>query len=236
MKDRQAQTAGPHAVENKGAGDGRLQHRVGGMWMVLPITFIADASEGAAPDMDCLRVNEPQRIPKPRYRVMMVMPRTPDGLHVTGRAILAIRHPSIGMGFDWRVDLRGVPGAVAHRSDDPALSRGTAATAKAIGNAEIVDLRPALCRVRHPAGERGEPIWSATHVRAVLELAWQRLEGIARERWKTRLRDTYDRRTMRVWLGPTERARAQELGGVMALSSDGIDVEEWNEWLESLTR
>ena len=52
-------------------------------------------------------------------------------------------------------------------------------TTRAIGDAEIVDLRPALSNARHSDAGRDAPIWGATHVRAALELAWQKLDAIA---------------------------------------------------------
>ena len=203
---------------------------------MLPVTFGARATGLASERIRGPRSGEPQAAPEPEVGTMVAMPTTPDGLYVTGLTVLALRHPSIGMGFNWRVDLRAGPGTVAHRSDHPALARGAAATAKAIGNAEIADLRPALRKVGHEDGKRSEPIWGATHVRATLELAWQKLEAIVEGRSGTKLRDTYDARTMRVWLGPIERARAATLGEAMAHAAAGGEVDEWNQWLLSLTR
>ena len=236
MNNRQAQATSPHAGEDDEAHRGTLRHRVGGAWTVLPVTFVARRSGHDADNSDRLRTDEPRRAREPAQRTMIAMPATPAGLYITGHIVMALRHPSIGMGFNWRVSLRTAPGMLAHRSDNPALSRGTAATAKAIGKAEIVDLRAALRSVHHPDAERTEPIWSATHVRAVLELVWQKLEPITQGRSRTKLRDTYDRRTMRVWLDRTERVRAARLGGAMMQASEGIEITQWNEWLQDLTR
>ena len=38
---------------------------------------------------------------------MITMPATTRRLYVTGHTVMALRHPSIGMGFNWRVDLWG---------------------------------------------------------------------------------------------------------------------------------
>ena len=165
---------------------------------------------------------------------MIAMPPTTRRLYVTGHTVMALRHPSIGMGFNWRVDLWGSPGIVAHRSDDPVLATGAEMTARAIGDAEITDLRPALSNAQHPDAGRDEPVWGATHVRAVLELAWQKLDAIVRRGARTMLCDTYDRRTIAVWLHGRERVRAAILGRAMAERSDGIGLDEWNEWIERL--
>ena len=139
---------------------------------------------------------------------------------------MALRHPSIGMGFNWRVNLWGAPGVVAHRCDDPVLATGAEMTAKAIGEAEIADLRPVLGNARHPDAGRDAPVWGATHVRAVLEFAWQKLDAIVRRGSRTTLRDTYDMRTMAVWLHQRERTRAAMLGRAMAELSDARPSRE----------
>ena len=165
---------------------------------------------------------------------MIAMPLTTRRLYVTGHTVMALRHPSIGMGFNWRADLWGAPGVVAHRCDDPVLATGAEMAARAIGEVEIADLRPALGNAQHPDAGRDEPVWGATHVRAVLELAWQKLDAIVRRGSRTTLRDTYDMRTMTVWLHPRERRRAAMLGRAMAELSDGIELDEWDEWIERL--
>lgn len=236
MRSGPAQEPRADTAEGEEARNARTQHRSGARSIVLPVTFGAGATGLASETISRARRDEPQPAPEPPGGTMIAMPPTPDGLYVTGLTVFALRHPSIGMGFNWRVDLRAAPGTVAHRSDHPALERGAAATARAIGNAEIADLRPALRKVGHGDGKRSEPVWGATHVRATLELAWQKLEAIVEGRSGTKLRDTYDTRTMRVWLGPVERARAVTLGDAMAHAAPGGEVDEWNEWLLSLTR
>ena len=86
----------------------------------------------------------------------------------TGHTVMALRHPSIGMGFNWRVDLWGAPGVVAHRCDDPVLATGAEMTARAIGDAEITDLRPALGNAQHPDAGREEPVWALVHGAAMV--------------------------------------------------------------------
>ena len=183
---------------------------------------------------DSFATEERAARPEPPPRTMIAMPATTRRLYVTGHTVMALRHPSIGLGFNWRVDLWGAPGAVAHRCDDPVLATGAEMTAKAIGDAEITDLRPALGNARHPDAGRDAPVWGATHVRAVLELAWQKLDAIVRRGSTTTLCASYDIRTMAVCLSRRERARAAMLGRVLAELSDGMELDGWNEWIERL--
>ena len=198
--------------------------------MRLPVTFTARPNRGARDGGDNVAVEEPEPVP----RAMIAMPATTRRLYVTGHTALALRHSSIGMGFNWRVDLWGAPGVVAHRSDDPVLATGAGMAARAMGDAEIADLRPALSHAGHPDAGRDAPVWGATHARAALELAWQKLDAIVSRGARTRLCDTYDMRTMAIWLDRRERARTAMLGRRMAELSDGIELDEWNEWLERL--
>ena len=202
--------------------------------MTLPVSFSARASRFTGDAGNGVGIVQGDPAVEPVARTPITMPPTTRRLYVTGHIVMALRDPTIGMGFNWRVDLWAVPGAVAHRSDDSALASGAEAAAQTMGDAEIVDLRPALKGARHPDAEGEEPIWGATHVRAVLELAWQKLDAIAQGRSRTTLGDTYDMRTMRVWLGPRERVRAARLGRMMARAAHGIELDEWNEWLERL--
>ena len=125
MNNRQSEATSPHAVEDDEAHRGTLRHRGGGAWTVLPVTFVACRSGHDADNSDRLRTDEPRRTREPAQRTMIAMPATPAGLYITGHVVMALRHPSIGMGFNWRVNLRTAPGMLAHRSDNPALSRGT---------------------------------------------------------------------------------------------------------------
>ena len=168
-------------------------------------------------------------------RVPIRMPPTSRSAYVTGHIVLALQHPSIGMGFNWWAQLVAPPGAVAFRSDDALFSRAAAVTRRAIGDAEIADLRPALAEAKHPDAASHHAVWGATHVRAALEIAWETHKAIARGGESRRIEDTYDGRTMRVWLSARERERATEMGRAMARVEQDEDAERWHAWLETLT-
>ena len=46
-----------------------------------------------------------------------------------------------------------------------------------LGRSGLRDARPGLARLNHPAARRPDRIWAATHERAVIEMAWARLDG-----------------------------------------------------------
>ena len=209
------------------------------MWhpgMPSPVVFVASNEpprddNGAHPEKENAEAR-PRLKAEPR--AMLEMPQTTREHYVTGITVMSLRHRSIGMGGSWRREIWGPPGATALTSGHRAFSKAAPITAKAMGNTEIVDLRPALIDAGHRAGGRDEPVWGATHVRATLELAWETLHHIVHGGIATSLCWTYDERTMRVWLSKTERGRAAELGRKMARVADDLDVSPWNEWLDSL--
>ena len=45
------------------------------------------------------------------------MPPTTRRLYVTGHTVMTLRHPSIGMGFNWRADLWSAPGVRERETD-----------------------------------------------------------------------------------------------------------------------
>ena len=162
-------------------------------------------------------------------------PTSRSNAYVTGHIVLALQHPSIGMGFNWWAQLVAPPGTVAFRSDNALFRQAAAVTRRAIGEAEIADLRPALAEAKHLDAASNHAVWGATHVRAALEIAWETHKAIARGGDGRRIEDTYDRRTMRVWLSARERERATEIGRAMARVDQDGEAEPWHAWLETLT-
>ena len=164
------------------------------------------------------------------------MPQTTSrNAYVTGHTVLGLQHPSIGMGFNWWADLLAPQGRVAFRSDNRLFANAARLTRQVMGDTEIADLRPALANAGHPDATRKNPIWGATHVRAALEVAWETHIAMTRSRDDTKIGDTYDRRTIRVWLGAEERKRAAQLGLAMAQLEKNEPTEQWHAWLETLT-
>lgn len=86
------------------------------------------------------------------------MPPTSRSAYVTGHIVLALQHPNIGMGFNWWAQLVAPPGVLAFRSDNALFSQAAAVTRRAIGDAEIADLRPALAEASDLGGPES---WNA---------------------------------------------------------------------------
>ena len=102
---------------------------------------------------------------------------------------------------------------------------------------ELVDCRPALTNLPHRAGQRGQPVWCATHVRAVLELAWWNLRDA--EDWNpgATLRSV-DPTTVARWLGSRDQwVTLHDLGdriGSVLAPKYRLD-DHWREWLSCQT-
>ena len=97
--------------------------------------------------------------------------------HITG--FLALNIPGVSrMSGDWhqhsawfwpephRVD-------ALHLTDEAVYAR----LLDRLGRSGLRDARPGLARLNHPAARRPDRIWAATHERAVIEMAWARLDG-----------------------------------------------------------
>lgn len=107
------------------------------------------------------------------------IPETGPDRYVTGGSALNLRQPSLGEAGDWHQTGWWIPDGVedvqahfADTNDDPAWATELRELAPVLGTLEIVDCRPALRDLDHPAGYRNAPVWCATHVRATLEQAW----------------------------------------------------------------
>lgn len=194
----------------------------------VKVTFRA-RRQGNSPDAK----RREETIPESEEPIPIEIPRTKEGAYVTGHIVLALQHQTIGKGGSWRSSTWGPPGTVALLSDHPAHAQGARAATRGFAREEIVDLRPALKSASHPGATRNEPIWGATHVRAVLELAWAEALDITAQ--PGMLQSTFDARTMRTWLSRVERERAQTLGRKMAEANHQVNPRQWQEWLDGLT-
>ena len=107
------------------------------------------------------------------------IPRTTPEDHVTRSPALNLRGEGMGrcgdwhttgwrtrcQGVQWHAHQVGTTGTDYYRAEYEELIG-------IIGTEEVVDARKALRGIGHPAGNRSEPVWFATHVRAVIEEAW----------------------------------------------------------------
>ena len=99
--------------------------------------------------------------------------------HLTGFAALNIPH-AWRLGGDWHEAWFAVePTRVSphHLTDERRFGR----LLDRLGQSGLRDARPGLARIGHPAGNWPEKVWAATHERAVIEMAWARLDGITAE-------------------------------------------------------
>ena len=172
------------------------------------------------------------------------IPETSPARYVTGNSALNLHHPTLGEAGDWHqagwwsLVSHTDPGVHYADINDDALSRAVAADfITTLGEAELADARPALADLRHPAAKRTRPVWCATHVRAVLELAW----------WNMRLDEeddpgatlsALDPTSVARWLGSRDQwMRLHDLGDRIArVSAPQYGLEHaWRDWLSRQT-
>lgn len=151
----------------------------------------------------------------------------PDGGHITGMDALNL---PTGPAGDWH-------GARWHVTVGSAASTRTAETERLckIGNElwgrkEIIDAREALQRIGHPEGNGEQPVWAATHARAVAEMVMAALHATG---W---IPDP-DPRSARRWLDTTQRQVCTEM---LHEASESLGDEEkktkLDRWTEAVMR
>ena len=162
-----------------------------------------------------------------------------DGLHA-----LNLRSPEVGSPGDWHPHVWECrvrePRWDAHYASTSAR-RGASPWQERLrewlGTREQVDARPALKRIGHPAAHRDTAVWCATHVRVVLEQAYDALKhATPEERWNAALR-CQDPKTTARWLGRRRNARwerlhalAAEIEQVLCGRPGAPQVEDWRRW------
>ena len=96
--------------------------------------------------------------------------------HITGVAALNIPH-AWRLGGDWHeawFDVKPTRVSPHHLTDERRFGR----LLDRLGHGGLRDARPGLALLGHPAGNWPEKVWAATHERAVIEMAWARLDGM----------------------------------------------------------
>ena len=99
--------------------------------------------------------------------------------HITGFAALNIPH-AWRLGGYWHdawFDVKPTRVSPHHITDERHFGR----LLDRLGHSGLRDARPGLALLGHPAGDCPEKAWAATHERAVIEMAWARLDGITAE-------------------------------------------------------
>lgn len=99
-----------------------------------------------------------------------------------------------------------------------------------LGDAGVKDIRIRLAMILHPAASNAEPVWGASHPRAVVEKAWTTLpEGepwpIHPQTWQC-----HD------WLVEAQLAEARRMAEELAKTiTDSATASRWEQWLRALT-
>ena len=106
------------------------------------------------------------------------------------------------------------------------------------GDRELHDYRPGLRAIGHPAGERDTPVVGASHVRCVLEMAWECIAPEADDAQTEDLLQAVDPYTVGRWLPePMQWLKLQwwawriEVGPARSIGAG----QAWREWRRHLT-
>ena len=202
-----------------------------------PITVsAADAPFPAEHEEQATRTGE-------RFHLRWI-PETSRERYLNGNSALNLHDKRLGEAGDWHqagwwVPVRHTSARIhyAHLNDSPLHQCVAAELLDTLADTELVDCRPALAKLPHPAGKRNRPVWCATHVRAILELAWWHMrEAEAREPGFT-LKGV-DPTTVARWLGSRDQwVRLHELGdqiGSVLAPKHGLEAQ-WRDWLACQT-
>ena len=169
------------------------------------------------------------------------IPPTSKRAYLTGYQVLNLTDPLYPDGGDWhracwQVPVEGVP--TVARTATIAQADELAPLMHLFEANELHDYRGALREVGHPAARRPTPVWGASHVRAVLEMAWEytALEGA--ETQPEELLQTVDPQTVARWLAePMQWLKLQwwawriQTGPARVIGAESA----WREWRRHLT-
>lgn len=170
-----------------------------------------------------------------------IAPDTSETKYLTGTSSLTLTSPELGEAAGgtnpaaWFAPVDGVP-AHAHMAMDSTHDyyvQGCKDFRAVFGDAELADARPALVRQGHPASKRAETIWCATHVRAVIEDAWNLCLDLVESGQEERLLKLRTPRKVAKYFGTSEEWRrfhdmAEQLGREKARSERMREV--WEDW------
>lgn len=174
------------------------------------------------------------------FHQIWIPPTTPTD-HLCVSEALNLRHEALGTGGDWHacweVPISGVPWHV-HQCPTSAtfleLANGNRRLNDLIGIDGVADARPALHEIGHPAGSRSEPVWCATHSRAVIEMGWQQI-------WPPDTPPTHittDPRNIAIWLSDIEEwEQLHNFATTIGHSLKALQAahDTWTAWTEHLT-
>ena len=170
------------------------------------------------------------------------IPHTDSACYLTAMSALNLQSAELGPRGDWHHAMWQCPteGVTAHSheaqtSKTPRYARACAEINALLGERELADARAALRAERHPAGQRNEVVWSATHVRAIIETAWRDAieEAAAKANPAEHLIRAVSPHAVRRWLGTqaqwtTLHEIAKEVRDTLAEHHAIADA--WEQW------
>ena len=122
--------------------------------------------------------------------------------YVTGRSVMALAAPNLGEKSCWYSECRNATGAPMETAMCGPWTEGAQITGKILATGLLTDIREGLRNAGHPEGRRTTAIAGATHVRAVLEMAWQHALEEALEGAAEKVDNILDRRKLQRWAEP----------------------------------
>ena len=148
--------------------------------------------------------------------------------HITGFAALNIPH-AWRLGGDWHeawFDVKPTRVSDHHITDERCFGR----LLDQLGRRGLRDARPGLALLDHPARDWPEKVWAATHERAVIEMAWARLERMAGKNMPAGLPpvDQYD--FYRILPHPDQWVRVRWWAWRLRRVLTGTELPVWDEW------
>ena len=153
--------------------------------------------------------------------------------YITGMSSMALAAPNLGGKSCWYTECRNPSGAPMATAMGPAWADGVRVARKVLGREHLTDIREGLRNAGHPEGRRETPVPGATHVRAVLEMAWQHALEEALEGAPEKVETILDERKLRRWMSRDELCRVEEIGHRMGRHCAMARLQRtWDGWLK----
>ena len=142
---------------------------------------VAPRKDIVLPDGYVIRRHRPRlaELAKPEMRWRALPPTAPDD-HLHSMDALRIRDPSGNVSGDWHkesnwswIALVDHPAESAPTSRDDSLLAGLN---DVFGTERVVEVRQYFVDLKHPDADRYTHVWASAHERAVVELAWRRVQ------------------------------------------------------------
>ena len=153
--------------------------------------------------------------------------------YITGTASMALAAPNLGGKSCWYTECRNPSGAPMETAMGRAWAEGVRVANQVLGREHLTDIREGLRNAGHPQGGRERPIPGATHVRAVLEMAWQHAHEETLKNSDVKVETVLNARKLRRWLNADELAQIEAIGERMGRHCDVARLQTtWRSWLQ----